>query len=294
MSFLTALIAHILRRHGDPLSRLLGVVLLVALSAAPVSAQSANPERPVALAHAGSEVLFKASADALFRSADAGRSWTRLAWPELPGGSISAIAARTESGSLYVAGPGTGIFRSDDSGASWTAIDSGLPSRDVTAVALHATQPDTIYAYLPANGIYRSQDAGKTWKLMDRGPEGIRSLIHTDMAGSMETGWLYAGTSKGARISMDCFCLWRDAEGLSGEVYSLAFQPGKPERLYAASEQGLFRTDSGGRDWQKVKAPESPLTALAITPAGGIYAAGADGTLFSSSDHAETWDAVGG
>lgn len=291
MSFMTALTAHPLRGLWHPLSRLLGFVLLIASS---TLVQAASPDQPVALAHAGGEVLFKASADDLFRSADAGRTWTRLARPELPGGSISAIAARTESGSLYVAGPGTGIFRSGDSGASWTAIDSGLPSRDVTAIALHATQPDTIYAYLPANGIYRSQDAGETWKLMDRGPDGIRSLIHTDMAGSMETGWLYAGTSKGARISMDCFCLWREAEGLSGEVYSIAFQPGKPERLYAASEQGLFRSETGGRDWQKVNAPEIAVAALTITPAGAVYAAGADGRLFSSSDNAETWDAVGG
>src|SRR5260370_2025760 len=103
---------------------------------------------------------------------------------------------------------------------AWVERTEGLPGLDVIAVADHATHPDTIYAIVEERGIYRSQDAGKSWRMMDRGPrDGLVQLIHSDMPGSMQSGWLFAATSSGVRRIMDCFCLWQDAGGQIGRAH---------------------------------------------------------------------------
>lgn len=259
-------------------------------------AAEAPPAGVMALAYdAGSGTILKAQGTGVYRSVDEGASWQPIALPPaLANAPITAIAISARAGGpIYVAGPGLGILRGDADGGNWTAIGGTLPGRDVTALATHATQADTLYAYLPQSGIYRSQDAGQSWKMMDRGPDGIRQLIHTDLAGSMESGWLYAATAKGASVSMDCFCLWRNLGELGAPVTNITYQPGQPETLYAAAKGGLFRSDDGGRAWEHVATPESAITALTVTPSGTVYAASVDGKLLRSDDRARTWKQAG-
>ena len=41
---------------------------------------------------------------------------------------------------------------------------------------------------------------------MDEGPPSkVTALAHSTYEGSMNTGWLYAGTPDGPYLSMDCF-----------------------------------------------------------------------------------------
>lgn len=243
---------------------------------------------------AGGGALLKSDGTAVYRSADDGNTWETIPLPPSAKGSVAAVAAPAkQEGVVYAAGPGLGVLRTENGGSNWIALNTGLPGTEIAAFAAHATLPETLYAYLPESGIYRSQDAGKSWKLMDRGPENTHQLLHTDMKGSMETGWLYAATVEGVRVSMDCFCLWRDAGELTGRVESLAYDPQQPERLYAVSEHGLFRSTNGGQDWEQTSSPETAVTALIVTPSGALYAASSDGALFRSRDHAETWERVG-
>lgn len=189
--------------------------LIVAFVLAILGAHSAMAEdgaaRPInGLAYdASAGVLLKSDEAGLYRSSDDGRSWEAIAGSVPPGGDVTSVVVTPgKDGAIYAAGPGLGLLRASKAGDELTPLDTGLPSSDIAALAAHSTQPKTLYAYLPESGIYRTRDAGASWKLMDRGPEGIRQLIHTNMEGSMETGWLYAATADGIRLSMDCFCLW--------------------------------------------------------------------------------------
>lgn len=236
-------------------------------------------------------VLLKSVETGLYRGSDDGRTWVAIAGSLPPSGDVTSLVVTPgEGGAVYAAGHGIGILRASKDGGEWTPVGTGLPSPDVTALAVHSTQLETLYAYLPQSGIYRTKDAGATWKLMDRGPEGIRQLIHTNMEGSMETGWLYAATADGVRFSMDCFCLWREANGLTGPVNAIAADPAKPERLYAASEDGIFLSSNGGQDWGAAAALPETATALTVTPSGELYAGTVGGRVFRSLDGAKTWE----
>jgi hypothetical protein len=267
-------------RWLGPLALAVGLIAAQGIASAREGDQPRGPV--VSLAYeAGLGTLLKAYPRALYRSSDQGRSWNQVPLPSsVEDGSIATVAIPAEGqGVLYLAGPGLGVLRSADDGGSWLARHDGLPSRNVVALATHADQPDTLYAFIPESGVYRSQDAGKSWRLMDRGPEGIRQLVHSDMEGSMETGWLYAATAHWVRVSMDCFCLWRDAGELTGGVHSVVYDPRQPEHIYAASEQGLFYSTNGGQEWEQATSPGPAVTALALTPSGVLYAATDDGAV---------------
>lgn len=147
-----------------------------------------------------------------------------------------------------------------------------------------------MYAVLKDQGVYRSQDAGKSWRLMERASQqGLRQLIHSNMAGSMQTGWLFAATAEGVRRAMDCFCLWQDAGKLGGQAYSVAYDPKQPEHLYVATQKGLFRSADGGEDWIEMKSPSADVIGIAFTASGALFAINAEGRLYKSDDQGGTW-----
>lgn len=266
---------------------------LAFVSVAIAGGNDPTPGPIVALAADGATgSLFKTDANTLYRSDDEGRHWRRLATPATSnGGRIAAVAGRKDV--LYIAGPGLGVVRSEDGGRRWTARTSGLPDLQVTALTIHADQPDTLYAYVAGHGIFRSDNGGGSWRLMDNGPqERIVQFVHSNMPGSMQTGWLFAATTTGVNRSMDCFCGWRDAGALARAVRAVAYDPHEPQRVYAVAKDGLLVSTDGGEQWKPVKAPTADVVSLTVIPSGELYAITSKGELFRSADHAATWERV--
>jgi photosystem II stability/assembly factor-like uncharacterized protein len=256
---------------GGIVGRLIAAVTLslLVVGAAPVQGTEAKPEdgSVIALAYdSQSETLLKAHTRALYRSADGGGSWQKIVIAPMEDGQIYSLAASPARKDV---------------------------NRDVIAIAAHSTQADTVYVVVKDQGVYRSQDAGKTWRLMEgRVQDGLRQLIHSDMPGSMESGWLFAAAAKGVRRAMDCFCLWQDAGNLQSEAYSVAYDPREPKHLYAATEKGLLRSMDGGENWTQIATLRSKVISLAFTRSGTLYAVDETGALYRSVDQGGTWREV--
>ncbi|NIC04739.1 WD40/YVTN/BNR-like repeat-containing protein [Billgrantia bachuensis] len=241
------------------------------------------------------ERLLKVQADQLFESTNSGGSWREIALPEggKAGQLMAATVPATAEKALYIAGTSIGVQRSTDNGKTWQKLDEGLPSQDITALTVHRQQPETLYVVIADDGLYQSEDAGESWKKMDSGPtQPIRRLIHSDMEGSMQTGWLYAVSDDAVRLSMDCFCGWRLTGELdAGRVYDLAYDLNTPEVVYVTTDQGLFRSDNGGQEWSSVNLNVADKVALTLTSQGTLYALDHEGRLTRSEDQGETWSA---
>ncbi|MEC9482988.1 MAG: hypothetical protein UMU75_06615, partial [Halomonas sp.] len=226
-----------------------------------------------------------------------GRSWQVISLPAMAGQAslVTADVPASDGGTLYIAGPGIGVQRSVDEGRTWQPLSSGLPSQDVIAFTIHRNQPETLYAAVAGEGIYQSEDAGQNWQKMDGGPaQPIRRLVHSDMEGSMQTGWLYAVSDDAVRLSMDCFCGWRPGGELGdGQVYDVAYNSEAPKQVFVTTQQGLLHSDNGGRTWQPVPADAAhdAKVAIALTPTGALYALEADGEVRVSMDQGDTWTA---
>jgi hypothetical protein len=137
----------------------------------------------------------------IYKSTDAGETWTKLAENEFKGRAIGSIAIHpTNPDIVYAAStravrgisastPGAtstpfnapywGLYKSTDGGETWSYIHNGAPttavcSQDITGaqpcsprgvrrVALDPNNPDIVYAGSYARGVWRSPDAGATW-----------------------------------------------------------------------------------------------------------------------------------
>ncbi|TFH86266.1 hypothetical protein EQG41_12985 [Billgrantia azerbaijanica] len=237
--------------------------------------------------------LLKVDSNQLYQTTNGGEAWQEIPLPEgMKDGQLVTISVpATAEQALYIAGSSIGVQRSTDNGGTWQNLNEDLPRQAITALAVHRHQAETLYAVIADEGLYRSEDAGATWKKMDSGPgQPIHRLVHSDMEGSMQTGWLYAVSDDAVRLSMDCFCGWRPTGELdAGRVYDVAYDLDDPERVYVATEQGLWRSDNGGQEWQRVKGDGPELVALTLSSEETLYGLDREGELMRSEDQGQTW-----
>ena len=255
---------------------------------------------PVALTYSAVDgSLLKADNMGLLRwRADSG--WEKIDTPQASAGLSGVVVHPEQPTTIYASGSDLGVIRSDDDAASWQSANDGLPDTAVTALAVDSLRQEFLYAWVRSNGIYRTEDGGASWRQVpDQGPPDtdVRGLTFSTLPGSMNTGWLYATTPTGAYLSMDCFCGWRTMGSLPSNamVRSIAVDPSKPQRVYAAGPAGLFRSDDAGLTWEEANDGLSgaPL-AVTLDPATPqtLFTVLTDGSVWRSVDGATTWQVL--
>ncbi|HVZ41154.1 MAG TPA: sialidase [Candidatus Kapabacteria bacterium] len=133
--------------------------------------------------------------DGIYKSTDAGESWTNMGLPESE--RIAKILIDpTDPNTVYVAVPGKlwsdseerGVYRTTDGGRHWTKVLAGSnPSTGCSMLSMDPTNPKTIYAGMwdfrrrgwtfrsggegpdapSGSGLFKSTDGGTTWKQLD-------------------------------------------------------------------------------------------------------------------------------
>jgi photosystem II stability/assembly factor-like uncharacterized protein len=280
----------------------LGGLLLAAAMPARGLAAALRAQNVSALVFDGPALVV--AAGGLWRSGDAGGSWTPL---PIGAGEITALAAHPDRPGRLVAGTASGeILVSGDGGKTWSA-SAGLPGAPVRTLAIAAQAPDTLYAAIEGDGLWTSSDAGKSWDFaMDRPYEDgaerdLLTLASVDAGTGMGGIWIYAGTEAGLTRLPDCFCRWQDVQPcnamdalVAGEapppekplpegetVQSLSASPRNGEVIYAGLPSGTWKSTDAGVSWTRVG--DVPARLVAIDPANPerIAAVTSNGILIS-------------
>ena len=118
----------------------------------------------------------------MWKTDDAGLTWTNVSDPFFRTGSVGAIAvADSNSNVVYVGtgegclrgnlSSGDGMYKSTDSGKTWVNIGLADTSQ-IGRVRIHPTNPDIVYAAAIGHpyganaerGAFRTKDGGRTWE----------------------------------------------------------------------------------------------------------------------------------
>ncbi len=207
---------------------------------------------------------FVARTSGLFRSEDAGRTWTLGPGNLDPGAGLAVLAVAVSpafgADRMVFAGVAGGVLRSLDRGRNWEAIPLPSPPPVVSCLAVSPDfeQDGYLFAGTMEDGVFRSPDRGRSWHSWNFGLLDLRCL-------------------------------------------ALAASPGfaRDETLFVTTETALYRSTNGGRAWRETGLPleASPALSLALSPAfptDGVLFVGTDaGTLQRSRDRGRTWGALG-
>lgn len=254
----------------------------------------------------------------LFSSNDGGDSWS--ASPPILGGNLaSAIRFRHDDPSQIYLADWHGVWHSVDHGLTFVPRITGITAAAARAIAVDANTPQVVYASLWNSGVFRSDDGGGTWVSVTAGLAVAMSPIGIPVVSSLVVD---AGGSVYATVGHDTYSpaadVYRsDDRGVTWlrvsvpSTYTDSLDPAKlivahpnmPGRLLATGGLGgeVFRTDTGGSQWNRVREFGNPVTALAHHPRSGlVYAASGSNRegvqhrpqMAVSGDFGRTWTAA--
>jgi photosystem II stability/assembly factor-like uncharacterized protein len=226
-------------------------------------------------------VVAGTEADGLLCSQDAGSTWHRP--PALAERSVSAVAF-SRSGTLAVA-TDVGIAISKDGASSWDIVSADTPSVLSLLFATSADDAEVLFAATDRQGIYRSLDGGRTWAPANAGCD---ASLHTILVASTEMV-LVGGHDVGVRVSTDSGETWCEASAGFGDAAVSGLARAGNRTVFAATSQGVFRSDSPGAAWH-VCSVDAAVPVRAVASAGAhVYAALENGRLLTSGDDGRTW-----
>ncbi len=245
--------------------------------------------------HESPDALYLGVAEAgLFRSEDAGATWTHL----------------------------NGL-RSHESVASWEPGAGGLCAHSILH---HPNNPDRLWVGISAVGVFRSDDRGQSWDLKNRGvqvtgpPESgvghdIGYCVHALVLDPDDPDSLYRQEHRGLFRSSDGGDSWVDAnEGVparfgfplvmdhsTGHLFSVP-QTSDEHRVPIDGQLRVYRSSDRARSWHESSdgLAHSPgyagvlRTAMATDDNGLVAFGTTSGELYTSENSGDSWDRVEG
>jgi photosystem II stability/assembly factor-like uncharacterized protein len=239
----------------------------------------------------------------LYRSLDAGKTWSRLEGHGLPGGDWGRagvdvardgrrvyalvqpqIATSTRAAQIKEAG----LYRSDDGGGTWSLVnaDARLTSRAwyFSGITIDPKNPDVLY--MPNVALYRSEDGGKTISIVRGAPGG--DDYHQLWIDPKNSSSMVLGTDQGTSISLDRGQTWSTWYNQpTAQIYHVTTDNQFPYVVYGAQQDSgsaavVSRTDHGQitpRDWFPAGGSESGYIVIDASDPNIIYLSGTYGSV---------------
>ncbi|MCP5149223.1 MAG: thrombospondin type 3 repeat-containing protein [Chromatiales bacterium] len=228
--------------------------------------------------------LHAAAFDGVFRSTDAGVSWTEIG-PDLAATFDVVNDLAVASPELRLATTRAGVLRSTDGGASWTAANLGIDRASVRGLAVAPATGRLLAAVAAGNHrIVASDDDGATWQPTDGGLPADEVPL-TIALHPVDANVGFVGTVSGVYRTTDGGASWAAVPvSSSGPFAAIAVEAGTPTVVYAASQSaGVSRSTDGGDTWTLLG---NGLPGAGATAIGALAAApSAPGTLYVGPVH---------
>jgi photosystem II stability/assembly factor-like uncharacterized protein len=259
-----------------------------------------NPDRIFANNYQGGNYL----------SEDGGKTW-KDASNGYTGAQIISLSVDPDHPATVYSSGRNGVWRSTDAGQTWQAIlnlsDDQIYFPEWGAIRVDPSQPERII--LGVEGIYYSNNQGQSWSyhmmlevnpmaaVIEFAPSNARVLY---MGGASANTMVHPEnfSGQGIAVSKDGGGTWESVTGLEFNhvpVMDIAIDPSDPEIVYAATQNGLFKSTNSGEDWKSFTGlPQGATRTVGISPKNpdmlfaGIELIG----FYSSQDGGVSWQQV--
>jgi photosystem II stability/assembly factor-like uncharacterized protein len=217
-----------------------------------------------------------------------------LAAPQLPPGAIPppqfdvrrVVVDPVGTNRLWVA-TSHGLFRADDRGGAWQIVLVGADG--IFGLAVDPASPSIVLAS-DSQSIFRSLDGGDSWATV-KYAHLVRAIAFDPTYSSVvyagaSYAYLGIGLADAGRLysSSDGGMTWTvpDPDFQPFTVWDIFVDPESPQTLIAATQNGIFRSGSYGRSWERADA--ALATAVAFSPSdGGIFVSTASNGYFDGT-----------
>jgi photosystem II stability/assembly factor-like uncharacterized protein len=235
---------------------------------------------------------FGGTGGGVFKTVDAGNTWTNVTDGFLGVGSIGAIAVAPSDPNVVYVGTGSacprgnvsvgdGVYKSTDAGKTWKHV--GLrQAGQIGKIRVHPQYADLVYVAAlgqifgpnAERGVFRSKDGGTSWEKvlqvsertgvvdLSMDPKNPRNLFASAWSAERKPWTLLSGSENdGIYRTTDGGDHWKKIEGglpegLVGRS-SVSVSPANPNRVWVLIEAegdkgGVYRSDDGGDRFQRV------------------------------------------
>ncbi len=259
--------------------------------------------------------LLIASSNGIYRTLDAGGTWTQV----LEGEFYDIEAKSTAASNIFYASSSNSVFKSTDNGSTWSNVYT-VSNSNRLSIAVTAASPDYLYILSSSsnnngfNGLYRSTNSGNSFAQMssspnllgwsatgaDNGGQGWYDLVLTADPENAET--IYVGgvnnwksTNGGASWTLKSH--WSGDGGVQAVHADKHAMEWQNSTLWEGNDGGLYKTNSGGDTWmyRSNGMVISQMYKLGVSQTDSRVVAGLqdNGTKFMSTNG--TWtDVIGG
>ncbi len=205
----------------------------------------------------------------VFRTADGGKTWTRVLYKDADTGAIDVTldprnpkivwaalwTVRRQPWNFSSGGEGSGLYRSTDGGVTWTHVTgNGLPSGTLGRIDVSVSGADSnrVYAMVEARdgGLYRSDDAGAHWtRVSQDGRIRQRAWYFSKIYADPKTVDTVYALNTGMLRSTDGGKSFNLVSATHGDHHALWINPNDPRILVNANDGGGSVSTDGGSTW---------------------------------------------
>jgi photosystem II stability/assembly factor-like uncharacterized protein len=257
--------------------------------------------RAFAQASSAPEILYAGTLEGVFRSSDAGATWTLIS----PLGSqeiheIESLAIDPMDPNVVYAGTWHLPWKTTDGGQNWQSIKEGIvDDSDVFSIIIDPANPNKVFASA-CSGIYKSVDGGELFHAVEGIPSAARRtrVLKQD---PLNLDVVYAGTTEGLYKSVDggnSFALMTEPDVIVNDVY---VDPQDTNHVLLATDRGgVLRSEDAASSFTAANRGFSGRKVEALLVDSGnparLYAGVVNdkhyGGVFVSANGGERWEQI--